>query len=42
MDPEVVAGDLWAAGMEVTARVDRAPIAGVERQTERSYLVARA
>ena len=42
MDPEIVAGDLWDAGMEVTARVDRAPIAGVERRTERSYLVARA
>lgn len=41
MDPGTVAGHLDAAGMKVTARVDRAPIPGVESETERCYLVAR-
>lgn len=41
MDPDVVTGHLEAAGMQTSARIDRAPIAGAETETERTYLVAR-
>lgn len=41
MDPDVVAGEMRDAGMQVVARVDRAPIPDVETPTERSYVIAR-
>jgi SAM-dependent methyltransferase len=41
LDPDVVAGHLGDAGMELVARVDRAPIPGAEAATQRSYLLAR-
>lgn len=41
MDPGIVAGHLDAAGMQLTARIDRAPIPDAETATERTYLVAR-
>ena len=41
LDPDAVAGHLRDAGMEIVARVDRAPIPDAESPTERTYLVAR-
>lgn len=42
MDPDLVTGHLRAAGLEVSARIDREPIPGAETATRRTYLVARA
>jgi hypothetical protein len=41
LDPDVVAAHLRDAGMDVVARLDRAPVAGAESATERTYLLAR-